>query len=225
MAGHEDVPKRRRKAVIIAIAAALGATVMLVRAIYRPFKVPSEAMQPTLLSGDHIFANMMDDELGKLGRGDLIVLRYPLDPSADFVKRMIGLPGDEVILAGQSVAIRRPGESTATPLERERSDADCVGGLAPDFCTRYEETLDGHRYEVQYLQSQQRREGVERRVFEVPEGHVFVLGDNRNQSHDSSQWSRRGPNGEDVPAPFLPVDHIKGRVTRIWLPFDRARAF
>lgn len=186
----------------VAVLIALG----LRSCFYEPFKIPSGSMMPTLRAGDHIFVNkfvygiqipftttVVGESIGEIERGDVIVFRYPLDESEDFIKRVVGLPGDEIKVSGRTVAIKRAGQDEFTALPRERLEERCrddQGEVEPG-CTLYEETLGDKTYVVRYVLSADERSDrmADTRVLRVPEGHLLVMGDNRNQSHDSLAWT------------------------------------
>ncbi len=191
----------------------IGIAVMVALALrsclYEPFKIPSGSMMPTLRSGDHIFVNkfaygiqipfttkVVGSFMGAPRRGDVIVFRYPVDESEDFIKRVIGLPGDTVRVEGNKVSIKREGDADFEELAREKLKDKCLDeageGTVP-HCALYEETIDGHTYVVRYMSSQDPRLGGQRRFGEwkVPPEHYLVMGDNRNQSHDSLAWTRQ----------------------------------
>jgi signal peptidase I len=182
----------------------VGAIVMAAGVI-RPFfseafQIPSKGMVPTLIVGDHI---MVDKLHHSVRRGDVVVFRWPPDPSVEYVKRVVGLPGDVVELAQGRLSIN------GAALPRERYQDECPTG--PDGATAFEdatpcvlwhETLDGRTYDI----------GTETVLGEgrdfvaqvVPAGAVFVLGDNRDNSSDSRMWG-------DVP-----LANVKGVVRFIW---------
>lgn len=181
-----------------------GAIVMA-RGVIRPFfaeafKIPSGGMAPTLVVGDHI---MVDKLHHSPRRGDVIVFKYPLDPDTDYVKRVVGLPGDIVSISHGQLFIN------GAALSRERYQDQCPEGLdgstaAEDFapCVRWHETLDGRSYDI----------GTDTVLGElrdtypqaVPTGTLFVLGDNRDNSSDSRVWG------------YVPLANIKGVVRFVW---------
>ena len=188
----------------VAVLIALG----LRSCFYEPFKIPSGSMMPTLLAGDHIFVNkfvygvqvpftttVVGKGIGEIRRGDVIVFRYPLDETEDFIKRVIGLPGDEIRVSGRNIAIKRPGEDEFEVVAREKLDRRCIdeqGKVEPN-CQLFEETIDDATYVVRYILSVEDRSDLlpKSRVIRVPEDHLLVMGDNRNQSHDSLAWTVR----------------------------------
>ena len=177
--------------------------------LYEPFKIPSGSMMPTLRSGDHIFVNkfaygiqvpftttVVGEFMGAPKRGDVIVFRYPVDESEDFIKRVIGLPGDTVRVEGNKVSLKRETDADFEELARTKLSEKCLdeaGENPVPHCTLYEETVDDHTYVVRYMSSADPRLGGQRRFGEwkVPPGHYLVMGDNRNQSHDSLAWTRQ----------------------------------
>ncbi len=190
--------------ILIAVMVALG----LRSCFYEPFKIPSSSMMPTLRAGDHIFVNkfvygiqipftttVVGESLGDIERGDVVVFRYPINESEDFIKRVIGLPGDEVRVIGRSVSIKRAGRDEFEELVRKPLAEKCLdetGTKTAGNCTVYEETFEGKTYAVQYFLGGEDREDLmpeKIRTLKVPEGHLLVMGDNRNRSHDSLAWS------------------------------------
>ena len=185
----------------LAVLVALG----LRACLYEPFKIPSGSMMPTLLPGDHIFVNKYiygvqipftdtvvgEDVMGEIAHGDVIVFRFPLDEKDDYIKRVIGLPGDTVKVEGRQVYVKPAGADAFEPLPRKRLKGerckDESGTRVLPNCALYEESHGDHTYVVRYV-----RGGLpppsDGHVWEVPEGHLFVMGDNRNQSQDSRAW-------------------------------------
>jgi signal peptidase I len=165
------------------------------------FQMPSTSMYPTLLIGDHI---MVDKLHTSPKRGDIIVFKYPLDPSTDYVKRIVGMPGDVIELSADGVAVN------GHALPRERFQDECPkrpdGEARPlergQPCVLWHETADARTYDVATESTTGELRGFERNV--VPPGRVFVLGDNRDNSSDSRVW---GP---------VPLENIKGAVRFIW---------
>ena len=180
--------------------------------IVEPFKIPSASMMPTLLIGDFILVNKYDYgirlpvlntkiiENKTPDRGDVVVFRYPVDPSIPFIKRVVGLPGDKFKYQDKILYINDE------PVEQvEIATYQAVGsGKMMDGATLSAELLDGAEHEIlrmPYRQSQE-VEGI------VPKGHYFVLGDNRDNSKDSRYWG------------YVPDENLVGRAFMIWMNWD-----
>ncbi len=199
------------------------------------FKIPSGSMIPTLMIGDHIFVNKFIYSLRvpftkkriahfrDPERGEAIVFIYPIDEGKDFIKRAIGLPGDRIRLVGDEVYVNgrpllRTSLQTEPGQDREASriqlmrDANANStGVAtipyfPDWeeFTFYSEQVGEVRHLVQY---DSYRSSDEREIV-VPPGHLFVMGDNRDNSSDSRDWG------------FVPLENVKGRALFVWLSID-----
>ena len=179
--------------------------VLIIRSfIFEPFRIPSGSMMPTLLEGDFIFVQKFAYglrlpvtetkviETGNPERGDVIVFRLPSDPSINYIKRVIGLPGDEVVYERQRLTIN--GETVS--LQR--------GAEAPFDAPVFVEDLDGRVHDILVSNPQfSTRDGT----YRVPEGHYFVMGDNRDRSRDSRFIGA-------VPERFL-----VGEAVRVWMHF------
>lgn len=202
--GSERNSYETLRAVLVAAAIALFIRSFLVE----PFKIPSGSMIPTLLVGDYVLVNKFSYgvrlpftgtlllDAGKPKRGDVMVFRFPDDPSQDFIKRVVGLPGDRVAIRdnrvwvnGQPVDRVPDGEFTYTDVATRREIH------AQRFTER---SADGAEYTVIHT-----RPGASRRdgPWVVPEGRYFMMGDNRDNSQDSRLWRE----------PFVRADQIKGR--------------
>lgn len=138
-----------------------GIFALLIRTfLFAPYKIPTGSMIPTLLVGDKIFVDKLTYRFDLPKRGDIVVFKYPLDPKKDFVKRLIGLPGERIEIRG-GVAIVNGRPLTEAP-----------------FSNNYYYNVD--RDDWKY--------GHTGQVFEVPEHFYFVMGDNSANSSDSRNW-------------------------------------
>ena len=187
--------------------------VLLVRSfLYEPFRIPSGSMMPTLLVGDFIFVNKYDYglrlpvvntrilEIGQPRRGDVVVFRFPPEPSINYIKRLIGLPGDRIRYRQKRLWVNDepvPAEITGTYR----------GGcpLQPD-AIRLEERLSSVRHAILNCTENDGREGE----FVVPAGQYFMMGDNRDNSEDGRYFG------------YVPEANIVGRAVRIWMNWDLA---
>lgn len=180
--------------------------------IFEPFKIPSGSMMPTLLIGDFILVNKYDYGIrlpvlnSKIidnktpERGDIVVFRYPEDPSIPFIKRVVGLPGDKITYKDKTLYIN---DISVTQTMNGRYNAHGSGRMMDGVSLRIEHLGD---IEHEILVSPNRlSQELEVRV---PEGHYFVLGDNRDNSKDSRFWG------------FVPDENLVGRAFMIWMNWD-----
>ena len=190
--------------------------------LVEPFKIPSSSMVPTLLVGDFILVNKFTYgvrlpvinrkvvQLNDPQRGDVMVFRYPEDPSLDYIKRVVGLPGDRIEYRNKRLTINGrpvPVRQVDDYLSRERMQ----------FSRRFIETLDSVEHEI-LIEDDAPAAVLPTRAAggncnyntsglacTVPPGHYFVMGDNRDNSSDSRVWG------------FVPDENIVGRAFFIWL--------
>ena len=207
-----------RKSTIREYSESIGVAVavaLLLRAfVVEAFQIPSGSMIPTLEVGDHIFVskfayglsipftNTKILEFRQPSRGDVIVFKYPLDPGTDYIKRVVGLPGDVVEVRQETVYINGravPREHEAKPCHS--SEAGHPSMFGADDCEYWVETLDGKPHET--IQEPLRGGRDFNRTI-VPPGHVFVMGDNRDNSSDSRVWGT------------VQHDLIKGKALIVW---------
>jgi signal peptidase I len=178
--------------------------VLVVRSfIFEPFRIPSGSMMPTLLKGDFIFVQKYAYglrlpvtetkilETGSPARGDVVVFRLPSDPGINYIKRVVGLPGDTVVYEQHRLTIN--GDSV--PLESSEGSGD----------PRFTELLGEREHEILI---QNPRYTIADGTYVVPEGHYFVMGDNRDNSKDSRFIGA------------IPETHLVGEAVRIWLHLD-----
>ncbi|MFI5324000.1 MAG: signal peptidase I [Thermodesulfobacteriota bacterium] len=195
------------EALVFAVALAL-----LIRTfVFQPFKIPSGSMIPTLLVGDHLlvskfiygtkipFTDKVVFPIEKIKRGDVIVFTYPNtehDPSKNgiyYIKRVVGIPGDSIDLDGRQLVIN----GKKVSLTYTGSYVDERNGEQFD---EYNEDLLGHNHPVIFRKGREStNKGSFIPVSVVPEGYVFVMGDNRDNSQDSRFWG------------FIPEEKIVGK--------------
>lgn len=201
-----EPPRRKRRSVGKIVGLAVGAAVLLVLVLplllrtfgFEAYKIPAGSMRPTLEIGDHLFV----DKTGYTPRrGDVVVFTYPKDPDKDFIKRIVALGGDTVEVRNNQVFLG------GKPVPRRRLKRACESaGFEEDAgqtrpCVAYEERLDDNRYEV--IQDVDGLPMANKPIV-VPPDHAFVMGDNRDNSHDSRFWGT------------VPYDLIKGKAWMIW---------
>lgn len=176
------------------------------RYVVETFTTPTNSFAPTLEPRDHFIVTKLVSRDRNPQRGDIVVFEYPDDPREKFVKRLIGLPGETVV-------IHRDGrvEIDGVPLQREEIAAPTHkhdGDKARYFLERTPEGV-GYVVRMSVLPNDVKDGSRPPRVFEVPQGTMFVLGDNRRESHDSSEF---GP---------VRLDALVGRARAVWWPTAR----
>jgi len=182
------------------------AAVFLLRSfVVEPFRIPSGSMIPTLRIGDFILVNRFsyglrcpigDCKLLALGepkRGDVVVFRYPVDPKVDFIKRVVGLPGDNIRYVGKHLTINGVLASQET-----------LGRFEGGSNVEAREALGSVQHHI--LTNAERP--VQDFEFTVPAGQYFVMGDNRDGSSDSRFWGT------------VPEAYLKGRAFFVWMSWD-----
>ena len=198
--------------------------------LFEPFKIPSGSMIPTLLVGDLILVNkyhygirlpVINTRLTEgtaPQRGDVMVFRYPPKPSLDYIKRVVGLPGDEVAYLNKRLSINgKPIETSSIP---EFFDEDSMR-----YVRQFEEKLGEKPHRLlndddrpafipgveDFPHRNNCRYSVEGVVCTVPPGHYFMMGDNRDNSLDSRYWG------------FVPDKNIVGRAVLVWMNFGNLK--
>jgi signal peptidase I len=198
--------------------------------LFEPFKIPSGSMIPTLLVGDLILVNKFTygvrlpvinlkiTEGNKPERGDVMVFRYPPKPSLDYIKRVVGVPGDEVAYLNKRLTIN--GQAVSTDVVPEFFDE-----TATRYFKQLEETFGQNKHRIlneddrpafvpgadDFPNRQNCRYSVEGVVCKVPEGHYFMMGDNRDNSMDSRYWG------------FVPDQNIVGKAFFVWMNFGNLK--
>lgn len=187
--------------------------VLLLRSfLAEPFRIPSGSMMPTLLVGDFLLVNKFTYgirlpvinkkiiEMNKPARGDIVVFRFPKDPTVDYIKRIIGLPGDKLSYHNKQLYINN---TPATQVSLGRYHG--VGqGSDMTGAEHFDENLLGIEHSILVRQGAISAEGS----YVVPENHYFVMGDNRDNSNDSRYWGT------------VPEANLVGKAFFIWMNWD-----
>lgn len=188
--------------------------VMVLRSfVMEPFRIPSGSMMPTLLIGDFILVNKYEygirlpvihnklTEGSPVARGDVAVFRFPGDPSLDFIKRVIGLPGDRIGYYNKKLSIN--GKPLDIEFERVYEGQGTKNNMAGGEISHASLDKVTHTFMIDPKVSQSVNGGVK-----VPQGHYFVMGDNRDHSDDSRYWG------------FVAEENLIGKAFMIWMHWD-----
>lgn len=214
------------------------AVVLVLRSfLFEPYNIPSDSMVPTLETGDYILVNKYQYgvrlpitntkflNVSEPERGDVVVFRFPPQPTISYIKRIVGLPGDHIVFENNQLSINgRKVVNEAIQFDREKDV------LASSNTIYHYETLGEHRHLIRNLEGQNpiiaqfnyaqtkkdlpyvatandrfvRSNGQSWEVT-VPEGHYFAMGDNRDQSSDSRIWG------------FVPEANLSGKAVYVWM--------
>lgn len=189
--------------------------VLVVRSfIVEPFRIPSGSMMPTLLVGDFILVNKFAYglrlpvlnskiiETGEPKRGEVFVFRYPENPKVDYIKRVVGVPGDHIVYRNKQLTIN------GQPAKQEYLDTyvGVGGGATSTGARRLHEDLLGVKHDILVMPERNAFGGDFEYV--VPEGQYFAMGDNRDNSRDSRAWGT------------VPEANLVGKAFMIWMNWD-----
>ena len=212
----EAIGKAKKEPVVVEYARAFFPVILVVFLIRsflaEPFRIPSGSMLPSLHIGDFILVNKFSYgirlpvanaklvDLGAPRRGEVAVFRFPSDPSINYIKRVVGVPGDHVVYKDKQLTIN------GVPMKQEDARAYALfqTGNGTGMLVRRVEDLDGARHDI--LLSDRPDHSPD--TFTVPPGQYFVMGDNRDQSNDSRYWG------------FVPDENLVGRAFLIWFSWD-----
>lgn len=214
--GSEEVLAARKEPWIVEYAKAFFPVILLVFVlrsfVVEPFRIPSGSMLPSLQVGDFILVNKFRYglrlpiinkkivEMSAPGRGDVMVFRFPHDESINFIKRVVGLPGDKVEYRNKQVYIN----GLRILTERVGTYPFEEAGRRHIVANHFVEELGGAKHDI--LTDPGKR--TTSMSFTVPDGHYFVMGDNRDYSNDSRFWG------------FVPEENVIGRAFFIWFSWN-----
>lgn len=219
-----NAPAAPREPVLVEYARAFFPIILIVLLLrsflVEPFRIPSGSMEPTLLPGDFILVNKFDFGLrlpvfnvkvlpvGEPKRGDVIVFRYPRNPSVDYIKRVVGLPGDHITYRNKIVYINgKPQKQTVLgqyinedgqPVPGVQERREQLGKVSHDILVYTEPTFQSYPC-------------MPPSGYTVPPRHYFVMGDNRDNSNDSRYWCS------------VPQANLVGKAFLIWMSWDMNR--
>ena len=199
---------RRRRSDIIFYTVFILVLICVRSSVFASYHVPTGSMNPTILEGDFFFTNKLAYRLkvpmtktsvvewSIPSKGELVIFKFPENERELYTKRVIGVPGDVVQMRGGYLyvnGVRRTAEIT-----------EKKNGM-----TFYRETLGGEEYTVQHIDG--RSYFADTPPVKVPDGHIFVMGDNRDNSYDSRGWG------------CLPLENVEGKMFVRWFSFDRSK--
>jgi len=182
--------------------------------VVEPFRIPSGSMIPSLFIGDFILVNKFSYgvkmpvfnhvlfDMDKPERGDVAVFKYPRDPSVDYIKRVVGVPGDHIAYYNKVLYVN------GKQIERKRI-GEYSGPGEHNLAHEYVENLVGLEHNVLIIPG---RPGLDAEYI-VPEGHYFMMGDNRDNSNDSRYWG------------VVPEKYLVGKAFMIWMHWDSGIGF
>jgi len=187
--------------------------VLLLRSfVVEPFRIPSGSMIPTLQVGDFILVDKFAYGLrlpvvhtkilstGEPHRGDVVVFRFPVNPKIDFIKRIVGLPGDVIEYKNKQIYVNgKPVPQKKLGVYTGEDSAEMP------YSVEYKEDLGGVKHDILKIPA---RPGQPPQRFKVPPHHYFVMGDNRDNSDDSRTWG------------FVPEKNLVGKAVLIWFSWD-----
>jgi signal peptidase I len=218
----KSVAREYLESIVVAVILALFIRTFAIQA----FKIPTGSMEENLLIGDHLLVNKLvyspslapweDALFGKkpIRRGHVVVFKFPEDPTRDFIKRVIGLPGETIEIRDKQVFVN------GTPLDEDAQICSEEPG-GEKTCRDADPSRDGP-YKVFFLRAPLRPDDPEYSLHAgsagdnwgpqtVPPGQLLVLGDNRDNSRDSRFWG------------FLPIDQVKGRALLVYWSYEATR--
>ncbi len=213
---------------VIVVLEALVIALVIRSLLFQPFNIPSGSMKATLLVGDYLFVSKFAYGYSRHSfpfsvvpipgriwsappeRGDVVVFKLPSDVEIDYIKRVIGLPGDRIQMIGGLLHIN------GKPVKRERADdyvmPDAFGRLVS--VRQYRETLpEGRSFYTLKLSENGYLDNTE--VYQVPPGHYFMMGDNRDNSQDSRVLNAVG---------YVPFENLVGRASFIFFSLEEGEA-
>ncbi len=191
--------------------------VLLLRSfLIEPFRIPSGSMMPTLLVGDFILVNKyiygirlpaVHKKVIPIAlpeRGDVVVFRYPENPSLDYIKRVIGVPGDTIVYYNKTLYINGQPQAQ-TYLD---TYVGVGGGAVMTGAEHRQETLTGVTHEILI----QKNKPILQGEWTVPDGYYFMMGDNRDNSNDSRFWG------------MVPEENLVGKAVLVWMNWDMSNS-